>query len=81
MLFCIYSFQISLGDAHELQSFNQLLIAPIDRVFGSHNSLDNTVHFYKSLFEMGWSLLVCLDSDVACKYLQVLHYFVFLFVL
>ena len=56
------------------RGFNQLLVAPISGVFGSHNSLDATAHFYKSLFERGWPLLVCLDSDDACVYLQVLHF-------
>jgi hypothetical protein len=74
MLFWICILQSSVVSAHELQNFNQLLVAPISGVFGSHNSLDATAHFYKSLFERGWPLLVCLDSDDACVYLQVLHF-------
>ena len=74
MLFGICILQNSVVSAHELQSFNQLLVTPISGVFGSHNPLDATVYFYKSLFERGWPLLMCLDSDDACVYLQVLHF-------
>jgi hypothetical protein len=70
-LFCIVSLQNSLCNANELHDFNQLLVAPISAVFGAHNAPKDTVYFYKSLFEKGWPLLLCLDSDNECTYLQV----------
>jgi hypothetical protein len=70
-LFCILLLQNSLCDANELHDFNQLLVAPISAVFGAHNAPKDAVYFYKSLFEKGWSLLLCLDSDNECTYLQV----------
>jgi hypothetical protein len=70
-LFGIVCTQILLSDAHHLQHFNELLLSPISGVFVAHNNPEEAVNFYKVLFEKGWPLLVCWNTDDTCMYLQV----------
>lgn len=67
----IFALENLLCNANELHRFNQLLVAPVSAAFGAHNAPNHTLHFYKSLFEKGWPLLSCIDSEDDCIYLQV----------
>lgn len=71
LLMCTLSFDGALAILRDLDFFNQLLVTPISGVFAIPNAQNDTIQFYKSLFE-GWSLtLFCLGSNDSCNYFQV----------
>jgi hypothetical protein len=70
-LCALFALETAVANAEDLQNFNDMLVGPISEAFGAKNSLNDTIMFYKTLFNEGWHHLICLESNNSCSYVQV----------